>query len=232
MDERLNEIESLGLTRVALTRAAGGNDELAERLRSEGLEPVECPLIRIEPVDGPPVRADDYDWLILTSRTAVDQIVCRLEAALPRIAVIGPGTADALRGHGLEPALVAAESTQEGLVRELPRPPGRVLFAGAEGARSVIADELGADFMPLYRTYEERVGVFPEADLVVLASPSAARSFAAVKREIPCVSIGPVTAEEARRLAINVITEAATPALEDVVEAVKLAASSIASSRS
>jgi hypothetical protein len=27
-----------------------------------------------------------------------------------------------------------------------------VLFAGAEGARRLLVDELGADFVPLYRT--------------------------------------------------------------------------------
>ena len=44
--------------RVLLTRAAGGNDELARRLlRLPGLEPVECPLIRIEPLEGPPLDA-------------------------------------------------------------------------------------------------------------------------------------------------------------------------------
>ena len=43
-------------------------------------------------------------------------------------------------------------STQEGLLAELPRPAGRVLFAAAEGARRLLADELGADFVALYRT--------------------------------------------------------------------------------
>ena len=71
-----------------------------------------------------------------------------------RIAAIGPGTAVELRSHGLDPALVARESTQEGLLAELPRPPGRVLVAAAEGARRVIVDALDADFVALYRTVE------------------------------------------------------------------------------
>jgi len=218
--------------RVALTRAAGGNDELAARLRQEELDPVECPLIRIEPIGGSPICVEGYDWLVLTSRTAVDELLRRLDGSPPRIAVIGPGTADALRERGLEPALVAAESTQEGLVRELPRPAGRVLFAGAEGARPVLVDELGADFAPLYRTVEERVDTFPDADLVVLGSASAARAYAVLGRATPCVSIGPVTSKEARGRGLHVVAEAASPALEGLVEAVKLAASSIASSRS
>ena len=45
-------------------------------------------------------------------------------------------------------------STQEGLLAEFPRPAGRVLFAGAEGARRLLVNELEADFVALYRTRE------------------------------------------------------------------------------
>jgi uroporphyrinogen-III synthase len=218
--------------RVALTRAAGRNEDLAERLRREGFEPVECPLIRIEPLGGPPIRGDDYDWLLLTSRAAVPLVLSRLEGALPRVGVVGPGTAAALREHGVEPAVVAANSTQEGLAAELPRPAGRVLFAGAEGARRLLVDELAADFMALYRTVAEAPPEFPDADLVVLASASAARAIAALGRKLPCVSIGPVTTADARRLQLPVLAEAGSPEPDILAEAVKLAASSIASSRS
>ena len=86
---------------------------------------------------GQPLRADRYDWLLLTSRNGVDALFPRLDGPLPRVAVVGRGTAEALREHSVEPALVAAVSTQEGLAAELPRPAGRVLFAGAEDARDV-----------------------------------------------------------------------------------------------
>jgi uroporphyrinogen III methyltransferase/synthase len=218
--------------RVVLTRAAGRNEELARRLHAEGFEVTEAPLLRIEPLPGPPVRADGYDWLVLTSRTAVDELFRRLDGPLPRVAVIGPGTAKALRARGVEPALVASRSTQEGLVAELPSPPGRVLFAGAEGARDVVVRELHADFVPLYRTVELRPERFPDADLVVLASPSAARGFASLDRAEPCVTIGPSTSEEARRHGVTIVAEAAAHDLDGLVQAVKLAASSIASSRS
>ena len=219
-------------TRVVLTRAAGANDELAARLRSAGLEVVEHPLIQIERIAGPPLRVDRYDWVVLTSRNAVEVLFERLRGGLPRVAVIGPGTAEALRQHGVEPALVSRRSTQEGLVEAMPRPAGRVLFAGAEGARDVVMRELGADFAPLYRAVELRPESFPDADLVVLASPSAARSFAALDLELPCVAIGPVTSDEARRHGVRVVGEAVTHDLDGLVDAVKLAVSSIGSSRS
>jgi uroporphyrinogen III methyltransferase / synthase len=218
--------------RVALTRARGRNDALAERLVAEGLEVVEAPLVRTEPIPGPPVRAEGYDWLVLTSRAAVETLFPRLEGDPPAVAVIGPGTAEALRACGVEPALVARRSTQEGLAEVFPRPAGRVLFAGAEDARRVIVRELGADFLPLYRTIEERPERFPEVDLVVLASPSAARSFADLGLPGACVSIGPSTSAEARARGLAIVGEAESHGVDGLVQAVKLAASAIASSRS
>jgi uroporphyrinogen III methyltransferase/synthase len=216
--------------KVALTGTRA--EPLADLLRAEGLDVVHVPLIRIEPYEGPPIRVADYDWVVLTSRIAVECLFARLEGGLPRVAAIGPATAEALRERGVEAALVARESTQEGLVAEFPQPPGRVLFAGAEDARGVIADELAADVLPLYRTVELRPGGFPHADVVVLASPSAARALADVRPDVRCVAIGPVTAAEARRLGLFVSAQAQSPAPEDVARAVKLAASRSSSSRS
>jgi uroporphyrinogen III methyltransferase/synthase len=210
----------------------GTDARLAERLRREGFEVEECPLVRIDPLGGTSLSAEGYDWLILTSRHGVEQFFARAEGAMPRIAAIGPGTAEALSERGVEPALVARVSTQEGLAAELPKPPGRVLFAGAEGARDVLVRELDADFVPLYRTVQLRPEGFPDGDLVVLASASAARAFAALGASVPCVSIGPVTSEEARRRGLDVVGEASTHDLEGLVQAVKLAASRAASSPS
>ena len=97
---------------------------------------------------------------------------------MPRLAAIGPATAEALGGADLVPAV----ATQEGLLAELPRPAGRVLFAAAEGARTLLPDELGADVVVLYRTRELRPTELPAADLVVLASASAARALGGARR--------------------------------------------------
>jgi len=215
--------------RVVVT---GTDPRLGEQLRAEGFEVFECPLIRIEPLDGPPVRACDYDWLVLTSRHGVEQLWRRLEGALPQVAVVGPGTAEALRAHRVEPDLVAGRSTQEGLVEELPRPAGRVLFAGAEDARGVLVRELDADFVPLYRTVALSPDAVPDGDLVVIASASAAKALAETGARIPCVSIGPVTSAEAEQQGLEIAGEAETHDLEGLVRAVKLAASRAGSSPS
>jgi uroporphyrinogen-III synthase len=133
-----------------------------------------------------------------------------------------------LRERGIEPALVARESTQEGLAREL-RPllgtDDRVLFAGAAAARDVLVRELGADSLVLYRTEEEDVQRLPDGDLVVVASASAARALARLRADLPCVSIGPATSAEARRLGLRVVEEAVRHDFDGLVAAARLAAS-------
>jgi uroporphyrinogen-III synthase len=163
---------------------------------------------------------------VVTSRTGAELLARRAGPPWPRIAAIGPGTAEALRAAGLEPALLPAVSTQEGLVAEFPRPPGRVLFAGAEGARRHIVEELEADFVALYRTVEVRPREPLSGDLVVLASASAARAFARLDTPIPVVSIGPETTRIARAAGVRVAAEAVTHDLEGLVAAVEAACSS------
>ena len=137
---------------------------------------------------------------------------------------IGPGTAASLAECGVAPALVPAVSTQEGLLAALPRPAGRVLFAGAERARPLLAEELGADVVPLYRTTALRPDPLPDGDLVVLASASAAEAFDALGLELPAVSIGPETTRAAEAAGVEVVAEARQHDLEGLVEAVSRAA--------
>ena len=218
--------------KVVLTATEALTRPLAAALEAEGFEVETCPLVAIEPLPGPPLRAEGYDWVVLTSRSAVDALFARLEGGLPKLAAVGQGTAEALREQGVEPDLVARVSTQEGLAAELPRPAGRVLFPAAEGARGVLVQELGADFVPVYRTVELRPEAFPAADLVVLASGSAARALAALGVNAPCVSIGPVTSAEARDAGLRLVAEAESHDREGLVAAVKLAASNAGSSPS
>jgi uroporphyrinogen-III synthase len=210
--------------RVIVTRPVGQAEPLASRLRTLGHEVVVCPLIRIEPLGGGTIDVSSYDWVVVTSPNGAAELLRRMTGSLPRVAAIGPGTAAALRERGVEPDLVPAVSTQEGLLADLPRPAGRVLLAAAEDARRLLAVELDADFEPLYRTVPLRPTEFPEGDLVVLASASAARALAELGVELPAVSIGPQTTDEARRHGIAVVAEAETHDLDGLVAAVARAA--------
>ena len=203
--------------RIVVTRAESQADPLVARLEALGHEVVRCPLIRVEPLGDEPVDPSGYDWVVVTSPNGAAELARRLVAPPARIAAIGQGTADALAAHGLHADLVPRVSTQEGLLAELP--PGRVLLAAAEGARRLLADERGADFVPLYRTVELHPPA-PSGDLVLVASPSAVRAFAATGARIPAVAIGPQTAAEARALGLEVVAVAESHDVEGLLEAV------------
>jgi uroporphyrinogen III methyltransferase / synthase len=210
--------------RVIVTRPRDQARPLVERLEALGLEVVLCPLIELEPVGPPEVDVTGFDWVVVTSPRGARELAARRRGNLPRVAAIGPGTAAALRENGIEPALVPRVSTQEGLVAELPDPPGRVLFAGAEDARPYLAEALQAEAVVLYRTRQLRPAEPPGGDLVVLASTSAAKAFGTLGLEIPAVSIGPETTREAQAQGIEVVAEAATHDLDGLVAAVAEAA--------
>jgi uroporphyrinogen-III synthase len=205
--------------KAIVTRPRAQAQPLVARLEQLGVEVVECPLIEIERTSDEPVDGAGYDWLVVTSPNGADE-VARRGVNLPRLAAVGPGTAEALRSHGLEPAFVPRESTQEGLVREFPERGRRILFAAAEGARRQAIDALGADFVPLYRT-RLLTPEPPAGDLVVLASGSAARAYAGVGGSAPAVSIGPETTRVARSVGLHVVAEAPTHDLDGLIAAVQ-----------
>jgi uroporphyrinogen-III synthase len=205
--------------KVVVTRPREQAGPLVRRLEERGHDVVECPLIEIEPLPGP-VEVEGYDWVIVTSPNGARELVSRASGALPKVAAVGPGTAETLRELEVEPAFVPRVSSQDGLLAEFPRPAGRVLFAAAEGARRRPIDELGADFVPLYTTRLVRPEIPPEGDVVVLASGSAARSFAELGAEIPAVTIGPQTTKAAEQAGLRVVAEAETHDLEGLIEAV------------
>jgi uroporphyrinogen-III synthase len=185
-----------------------------------GFRIVVAPLIELEAIETGPIDVSSYDWVVLTSVRGAEELRQRLVGDVPRVAAIGKATAEA---WGRQVDLVPAVSTQEGLLAEFPRPAGRVLFAGAEDARRLLVEELGADFIPLYRTKKIRPEEPIHGDLVVLASPSAARAYGDLDLGIPAVSIGPETTAAAEESGVRVLQEASRHDLDGLVHAVLLA---------
>ncbi len=210
--------------KVIVTRPRDQAGPLVARLEELGLEIVECPLIEIEPFDGA-VDVEGYEWVIVTSPNGARELARRVKGSLPKVAAVGPGTAETLRELGIEPAFVPKVSSQDGLLEEFPRPEGRVLIAAAEGSRRRAIEALQADFVPLYRTRLVTPEQPPEGDVVVLASGSAARSFAALGTDVPAVTIGPQTTKVAQGLGLRVAAEAETHDLDGLVGAVRRLAS-------
>jgi uroporphyrinogen-III synthase len=197
--------------RVIVTRPQAQVEPLLTALRTEGFEPVACPVIETEPIDDGPIDVSGYDWVIVTSANGAAELAARHHGELPRVAAVVPSLA-----------------SQEGLLAELPRPVGPALFVGAERARGLLVDELPADFRAVYRTVELAPSP-PDGDLVLLASPSAAAAWAKLGSTLPVITIGPQTTAAALDAGLTVVAEAVT---QDVAGLVDSAARWRVSSRS
>jgi uroporphyrinogen-III synthase len=229
---------------VVVTRAAEQASGLVAALHAAGATVIEVPVIAIvAPADGGAavaraVRdAASYDWLVVTSPNGARRLLEAFagHAVETPVAVIGPGTADALRAGGVEPALVPGRAIAEGLLAAFPRGPGRVLVAQAEQARPVLVAGLRAagwtvDAVVAYRTVPappspELLDSARAADAITFTSASTVRNYlaaagtAAVPPRVVC--IGPETAGAARRAGLPVTAVADPHTLAGLVDAVK-----------
>jgi uroporphyrinogen III methyltransferase / synthase len=202
--------------RIVVTRADAQADELVRGIEELGHEAVRCPLIRLEPLGDEPIDPSPYDWVVVTSPNGARELARRLASPPAKLAAIGPGTADELRRHELEPDLVPEVSTQEGLLAELPGDV-RILLAAAEGARRL----LPGDFLPLYRTVELTPDPPPHGDLVILMSPSAARAYARVRGSASVIAIGPQTATEAEAQGLTLRSVAESHDLDGILDEIR-----------
>src|SRR6266545_1047751 len=107
---------------------------------------------------------------------------------------------------------------RRGLVPELPRPAGRVLFVGAEGTGELLESELDAEVRAVYRTRERVPDSPPAGELVLLASGSAARAWAKLGLDLPAISIGPQTTAAAIGAGVEIVSEARTPDVQGLVD--------------
>jgi uroporphyrinogen III methyltransferase/synthase len=243
--ERLQWFERLplaGLT-VAVTRARAQASALAEALRSLGAAVVEAPAIRIGPIDGPAPELERYDLVCLTSPNGVRLLFERLASAGRdaralagrRVAAIGPGTAAALRGHGVIADIVPERFVAEGLVEALlDVPVAHALIARATEARDVLPEALRArgasvDVLALYETVAEPLSESERAaaraaNYVTFTSSSTVRFFFDAVGPAPLegarlVSIGPVTSGALRERGLEPDVEASRHDIDGLLEA-------------
>jgi len=203
--------------RVIVTRPQAQAEPLLNALRAQGFDPIACPVIATEPIDDGPIDVTGYEWVIVTSANGAAELGARHTGVLPRVAAVGELTATALEAQGIAVEFVPALASQEGLLAELPRPVGKALFVGAEGARRLLADELPADFRAVYRTVE-LAPARPDGDLVLLASPSAAAAWAKLGSTLPAITIGPRTTAAALDAGLIVVAEADTQNVAGLVD--------------
>ena len=225
--------------RVVVTRPRDQAGNLVEQLEQLGAVVTVVPLIAIEPGDDSPrlaaalTEVDRYDWIVFTSANGAEA-VRRLDTSLDgvRVAAVGPATAAAVRGLGVEPSFVPERFAGEEIATGLePLGGARILLPQADVADSGLAEELrrrGAtvDAIPAYRTVEvertpSELAELRAADAVVLASGSAARSLAsqggAGAALVLC--IGPKTAEIAGEAGLPVGLIAHKATAEGIIQA-------------
>ncbi len=223
--------------RIVLTRQQARNRPWAEVLRAAGVEVLELPLIRFEPL--PPVSdpvPDDPDWILFTSPQAVRAFLeAGLTAGAARLGALGRGTAAALAdadlaaeftpglNDGVEfaTAFTAAISTPATVLLPGPQRRLREPVAILERAGFLVRE------LPLYRTEPVPAAELPDrpfrpGDVVFLCSPSTVRAFTAAWDERPaCVAIGETTASAARAAGFAPRV-AETPDLQAMVRAAGL----------
>lgn len=161
---------------VVVTRPAGHNDTLIALLEAEGARVFECPLLQIEacPVASAALaRARPPDWLIFTSRNAVEFAFVKwpwlaIPGAAGGFSAVGAGTAAALRARGVSRVLIPPGNySSEGLLElaEFQDPANlRIQVVTGEGGRTLLADTLRArgarvDCLEVYRRLAAGTGI-------------------------------------------------------------------------
>ena len=235
--------------RILVTRAREQAAELSQCLQALGAEPVELPLIRLEPVedaDGDAL-AGPYDWVLFASANAVSHFWRLLERSgqdwralgAARIGAVGPATARALSEYHLRSDFVPAEYEAAQILAQFPEALSgkRILLPRAAEAPPALPEGLraaGADVqvLPVYRnvideTGAEEVQWLLEAgalDAATFTSSSTVRHFrqlfpAADLRHCVVACIGPATEATARELGLPVSVVANQHTVAGLVEA-------------
>jgi uroporphyrinogen III methyltransferase/synthase len=227
---------------VVVTRARAQASSLSGRLRALGARVVEAPAIRVVPRAIELPELTQFDLLCLTSANGVELLFERMRErdldaralAGLRVAAIGPGTATALRDHGIAADVVPERFVAEGLLEalaegELPR---RVLVARAADARDELIEGLRAlgaavEVLALYDTVAEPIDAgaseaLADADYVTFTSASTVRFLLSQATPGPrtrLVSIGPVTSEALRERRLEPHVEARRHDIPGLIDA-------------
>ncbi|CAM4362554.1 uroporphyrinogen-III C-methyltransferase [Paenibacillus tarimensis] len=252
-------------TRVMVTRARAQASELVERIEELGGEPVEFPVIETrEPAGEEPVsairaaleQAEEYDWIFFTSVNGVEYFFRWLQRfgldirrfGRARIAAVGPKTAEALRGYGLNIDALPEKFQAEGLldsVDEALKPGQKVLLPRGNLAReilpaelrrrglepveidvyaTVMADSDDDDILEYLKNNDIHYITFTSSSTItnLLARLSAlgAEDPAGLIAGANLVSIGPVTSQTAAQAGLQIDIEAAEATIEDLVQTI------------
>jgi len=208
-------------TSVVVTRASDSTLAPYLSLIVWGVKIRRAPLIATAATGASLPPLSPSDWVVFTSQRAVAALAGAERLALPEcsVAAVGPATAKALRRAGRPPDLVPDAAHALGLLAALDAVGGisRVVYPCAEETQGTLEDGLAARGIPLVRVPVYRT-ICPEdagaaldaalpADVITLASGSAARHLAALGRDLGearIAVIGPSTETACRALGLRV----------------------------
>lgn len=218
--------------RVLVPRGGKWGDGVAATLRSFGAVPVIAPMINFASTPDQAalehalkrLERGSFDWLVITSATAVDVLVSQ-GVAIPantRIAAVGETTSAALILAGYRVDFVPDDNSARGLVKEWPQSDivGTVLIPQSDIAEPVLVAGLAklgleVEYVAAYRTVGVKVADHVAADVaarrigaILVTSGSVARQvqdqLAPLPAETIVACIGPRTAFDARAAGLTV----------------------------
>lgn len=181
--------------RILLTCSQSLQDKAVGAVNDFGGVPVSRPLIRLvttRDAAGHVAQIGTYDWVVLTSPSAVRCFADLLKAAgtdlrsLPRLVTCGGGTSEELRAMGLradiEPGCNFGANSLKTTIEGMIKPGLRVLRLRSDKAGTDLTDtmrRLGATVTDciLYRNEAIEYGGKPDFDAVFFASASAVEVF-------------------------------------------------------
>jgi hydroxymethylbilane synthase len=147
---------------------------------------------------------ETFDWVFFTSANAVMHFIEEVESRFipEKIAVIGPGTANALKTFGLKADFIGdpSKSTADiGIQFAELYPNTKVLFPQSDKAMQYVTDAVSkacnVSRIVVYSTLSDKHKSIPEADVYVFTSPSNVNAFIEAKGlpDVHCVAIGSTT---------------------------------------
>lgn len=219
--------------RLAITTTPDAAPRSVAVASKYGLEPIELPCIRIEPSDDATIErlrraSADCDWVVLTSRRAVQLLWP--DGSMPHVAVaaVGASTARAVEAAGGRPTVVGSGGSEALIPRLSPSLVGkRIVFPYARAGDGTLLDALRrlsshVTAEPAYDTIPVAPPTEPEVDAVVFGSPSAVSGWTASRTldGLTIGAMGPTTAGALDRIGHRPQAVPARPGLRALIAAV------------
>lgn len=244
--------------RILVTRSREQASELVELLEENGAECIELPAISVVPSHDPSISEKlcslipSSNWVVFTSINAVR---CFFELCFQsgldirslghlKIAVIGTGTANALKEYHIKPDLIPASFDAEGLVdafKDQGIDGQHILLPKAEKTRDVLITglkEMGA-LVNAVTVYENVIPQLADdvleslaqgVDVVTFTSSSTVKNLVALlpadlknmliaRAKAAC--IGPITARTAKEMGFDVAIQPESATIPALVRAIK-----------